>query len=101
MEALEQAIARAQRRSQTLSVLYLDLDHFKDVNDTLGHPIGDLLLVAVADRLRASVRAVDTVARFGGDEFAIILTDIEDAGEVPVFAGGIADRILNAFSMPF
>jgi diguanylate cyclase (GGDEF)-like protein/PAS domain S-box-containing protein len=101
VEALEQAIARAQRRSQTFSVLYLDLDHFKDVNDTLGHPIGDLLLVAVADRLRASVRAVDTVARFGGDEFAIILTDIEDAGEVPVFAGGIADRILNAFSMPF
>ncbi len=65
---------------QEFAVLYLDLDHFKDVNDTLGHPIGDLLLQAVAERLRASIRETDTVARFGGDEFAVLETDIQGAG---------------------
>jgi diguanylate cyclase (GGDEF)-like protein len=96
VEALKQAIARSQRGAKGLAVLYLDLDHFKDVNDTLGHPIGDLLIRAVAERLRANVRVIDVVARFGGDEFAIILTDIQE----PANAAIVADRILDAISEP-
>ena len=69
---LEQALKRV-RRGERLAVLYLDVDHLKRVNDTLGHPAGDKLLKGVADRLRGCVRDIDTVARLGGDEFAIIL----------------------------
>jgi diguanylate cyclase (GGDEF)-like protein len=96
VEALEQAIARAHRGFTSFAILYLDLDHFKDVNDTLGHPVGDVLLIEVAERLRASVREVDTVARFGGDEFAIILNDI---GE-PANAAAASERILGAIGEP-
>ena len=81
VETLERRIARAQRDDNSFAVLYLDLDHFKDVNDTLGHPVGDALLRTVAKRLQANVRAADTVARFGGDEFAILLNDITEPGE--------------------
>jgi PAS domain S-box-containing protein len=66
VDALQQAIVRAQRDGESFAVLYLDLDHFKDVNDTLGHPIGDLLLQALANRLRTGIRGTDTLARFGG-----------------------------------
>jgi predicted signal transduction protein with EAL and GGDEF domain len=76
MEGVQQAIARAERGDKGFAVLFLDLDHFKDVNDTLGHPTGDDLLCAVADRLRANARATDLVARFGGDEFAVIAAAI-------------------------
>jgi diguanylate cyclase (GGDEF)-like protein/PAS domain S-box-containing protein len=96
VEVLDQAIARVHRGARTFAVLYLDLDHFKDVNDTLGHPVGDLLLRAVADRLRASVRATDTVARFGGDEFAIILSDIQNPADAAIVSG----RILDVISEP-
>ena len=96
VEALEQAIARAHRGFTSFAVLYLDLDHFKDVNDTLGHPVGDVLLIEVAERLRASVREVDTVARFGGDEFAIILNDIAE----PANAAAASERILSAIGEP-
>jgi diguanylate cyclase (GGDEF)-like protein/PAS domain S-box-containing protein len=96
VDALDQAIARARRGAKSFAVLYLDLDHFKDVNDTLGHPVGDLLLRAAADRLRTSVRKVDTVARFGGDEFAVILTDIEDLADAAL----VSDRILDAIGQP-
>src|SRR5262249_8136891 len=65
VETVERRIARAQRDNTNFAVLYLDLDHFKDINDTLGHPVGDELLRTVARRLLASVRAADTVARFG------------------------------------
>ena len=121
VEALKHAIARVRRNGKTFAVLYLDLDHFKDVNDTLGHPVGDLLLQAVSARLRANLREVDTVARFGGDEFAVILTDIQEPEEAAavserirdgiggpvaiqgrvVDAGGLADKILKAVSEPF
>jgi diguanylate cyclase (GGDEF)-like protein len=96
VDALEQAIARARRSAKSFAVLYLDLDHFKDVNDTLGHPVGDLLLRAAAERLRTTVRKVDTVGRFGGDEFAVILTDIADLADAAL----VSDRILDAIGQP-
>ena len=111
VKTLEQTIARGRSGTKSFAVLYLDLDHFKDVNDTLGHPVGDLLLQATAERLLASVRIVDTVARFGGDEFAVLLTDIQDAVdsagepiaiEAPgVTAGNIAEKILRTLGEPF
>jgi diguanylate cyclase (GGDEF)-like protein len=95
-EALQHQIARAHRDGTSFAVLYLDLDHFKDVNDTLGHPIGDQLLQSVAERLRASVRETDTVSRFGGDEFALIATDLRQ----PTDAANLAVKVLAALSEP-
>jgi diguanylate cyclase (GGDEF)-like protein/PAS domain S-box-containing protein len=97
VEALQHAIATAKRGERSFAVLYLDLDHFKDVNDTLGHPVGDELLKAVADRLASNTRETDTVARFGGDEFAIVVADIRD----PADAANLADKLLIAFAIPF
>src|SRR6185312_15693465 len=74
-ERLEDALRRV-KRGEIVAALLLDLDHFKTVNDTLGHPAGDKLLQAVAGRLRAVVRETDTIARMGGDEFAIVQTSI-------------------------
>jgi diguanylate cyclase (GGDEF)-like protein/PAS domain S-box-containing protein len=91
------AIERARRGEGNFAVLYLDLDHFKDVNDTLGHPIGDRLLQSVAERLQANVRAMDTAARFGGDEFALLMANI---GE-PTDAGVLADKLLQIMAEPF
>jgi diguanylate cyclase (GGDEF)-like protein/PAS domain S-box-containing protein len=96
VEALQQAIARAQRGGEKFAVLYLDLDHFKDVNDTLGHPVGDVVLQIVAERLRTSVRDMDTVARFGGDEFALIQAGISE----PLDAAALADKLLKAINLP-
>ncbi len=97
VEALQNATAAAKRGERGFAILYLDLDHFKDVNDTLGHPVGDDLLKAVADRLRANTRETDTVARFGGDEFAIIVADIRDAADAAV----LADKLASVFAIPF
>ena len=91
------ALERARRGERSSAVLYLDLDHFKDVNDTLGHPIGDRLLQLVAERLQANVRAIDTLARFGGDEFALLMADIGD----PTDAGVLADKLLQIMVKPF
>jgi diguanylate cyclase (GGDEF)-like protein len=91
------ALARAQRRPATSAALFVDLDKFKDVNDSLGHPAGDQLLTTVAERLRAVVRPGDTVARLGGDEFAVLVEDI--AGEDD--AVGMAERLLAALAAPF
>ncbi|HUB13992.1 MAG TPA: EAL domain-containing protein [Acetobacteraceae bacterium] len=96
VERLEATVAQAGRGALA-AVLCLDLDHFKEVNDTLGHPIGDRLLRAVADRLTACVRQVDTVARFGGDEFAVVQTDAARAEDVGLFA----QRIIEVLSLPF
>ena len=85
------------RRGESLAVLCLDLDHFKNVNDTLGHPVGDALLQVVADRLRDCVRETDIVARLGGDEFAIV----QVACEQPVSATALAQRLLDVMSEPF
>jgi diguanylate cyclase (GGDEF)-like protein len=96
VERLEQAIANAGR-GNLAAVLCLDLDHFKDINDTLGHPLGDSLLRAVADRLGACVRQVDLVARFGGDEFAVVQAAPERVEDVAL----LARRIIEMLSLPY
>jgi diguanylate cyclase (GGDEF)-like protein/PAS domain S-box-containing protein len=90
---LEQSIAHSQRHRQHVGVLVLDLDHFKLVNDTLGHPVGDRMLQCVAQRLRTDMRAEDTVARLGGDEFAIVLDELARAGDAAVVAEKILERL--------
>ena len=93
---LEQALKRALRRKRRLALLLLDLDNFKDINDSMGHATGDTLLKIVAERLQDTVRHEDTVARLGGDEFTVILEDITHYED----AGYIADKIINAVSQP-
>jgi GGDEF domain-containing protein len=94
------SIARAHRSGTSFAVLYLDLDHFKDVNDTLGHPVGDVLLETMAKRLRANVREIDTVARFGGDEFAVILSDISEPTDAAIVSERILGGIDEGVSLP-
>jgi len=95
-EDMVSALARVSR-GETLAVLCIDLDHFKDVNDTLGHPIGDELLRQVSERLKPCVRGHDAIARLGGDEFAIVQTG---AGQ-PESATALANRLINEVSAPF
>ena len=80
-----------------MALLYLDVDHFKKINDTLGHACGDVLLREFAQRLRKPVRATDSVARLGGDEFAIIMEGLDSRES----AGAVADKILAAVAAPF
>lgn len=94
-DRLHHAMQLRTRDDQSLSVLAIDLDHFKVVNDTLGHAAGDELLIAVANRLRDAVRTGDTVARLGGDEFGVILEGPADTAEP------IARRVVSAFDAPF
>lgn len=96
-DRISHAIEQSDRRGKGLALMYLDLDRFKLVNDTLGHDIGDALLQAVAMRLRMTVRREDTVARLGGDEFAILLPDIHRAEA----AGIVARKILDGLQEPF
>jgi diguanylate cyclase (GGDEF)-like protein len=97
-DRVEQALAQLDRGAE-FAVLCLDLDRFKIVNDTLGHPVGDGLLRQVADRLQACVREGDTVARLGGDEFAIILLDLSEPSEVDALAGRILQAIGSNFNV--
>ncbi|MFL5830730.1 MAG: EAL domain-containing protein [Solirubrobacteraceae bacterium] len=97
LDRLEQALARLRRRNSAAAILFLDLDHFKLINDSLGHQAGDDLLAAAAPRLKQAVRVSDTVARFGGDEFGILLDDIKDERE----AAETAERIASVFTRPF
>jgi diguanylate cyclase (GGDEF)-like protein/PAS domain S-box-containing protein len=96
-DRLTLALAGASRREQKIAIMMLDLDNFKKVNDTLGHSVGDRLLKSVADRLLHFFRKGDTVARFGGDEFMVLLSDVSKA-EAAVQA---AERTLKAFKKPF
>ena len=96
MEELERAISRSQRTRQYAAVLFLDLDHFKDINDTEGHHVGDLVLKHFANIVRDAVRAEDVVARFGGDEFVILVEDLGWQGEdARTKVLSIADKILD------
>lgn len=91
------ALARARRSENRIAVLFIDLDFFKEVNDTFGHAVGDRLLVEAAGRMRECVRATDTIARIGGDEFAVVLSDLDFAYR----AEKVAAKILHSLEMPF
>jgi diguanylate cyclase (GGDEF)-like protein/PAS domain S-box-containing protein len=95
-DRLTQAIASAHRHGKSLAVLFLDVDHFKHINDSLGHAIGDRVLKSVAERLVSSVRSCDTVSRQGGDEFVILLPEVAHAEDAAFIAG----KILAAVSRP-
>jgi len=96
-DRLNIAIVQAQRNQKKVGIAMLDLDHFKDVNDTLGHTMGDLFLKATAERLHADLRKGDTIARFGGDEFVLILPDLETIED----AIQVAQKIVDSFCKPF
>ncbi|MDJ0948051.1 MAG: EAL domain-containing protein [Alphaproteobacteria bacterium] len=96
-DRLAGALANAKRTGRLVGLMFMDLDRFKNVNDTLGHGVGDELLKMVAKRLRACCRETDIVARLGGDEFAVIVTNIEEVSGVTV----LADRIIAALEAPF
>lgn len=102
-EHLKQAINSAQRYKEKVSVMFIDLDRFKIINDTLGHHIGDLLLIEVSHRLKACVRSNDIVARLGGDEFVIALIDLKkiDVISLTEAISFIADKILHALGQPY
>jgi diguanylate cyclase (GGDEF)-like protein len=97
MDRLIVALAQAARANQKLAVFFLDLDRFKDINDSLGHTVGDALLKAVADRIRRCVREGDTIARFGGDEFTLMIPKIENVED----AAKIAQKIIETLKIPF
>ncbi len=99
---LRQTMAKSKRSGVHAALLFLDLDNFKPLNDTYGHEAGDLLLIEVADRLKCSVREIDTVARFGGDEFAVLLGDlaadkVESMSQVKI----VAEKVRITLSKPY
>jgi len=92
MDRLEQALAISQRNHSKTSVIFMDLDHFKEINDSLGHHVGDMLLQQVAVRIRGALREVDTVSRLGGDEFVMVLPELRHTED----ATTIAEKLLSA-----
>jgi diguanylate cyclase (GGDEF)-like protein len=98
-DRLNQALSRAQREKESIAVLFLDLDGFKKVNDTLGHDTGDALLVQAAERIKSCVRKSDTVARMGGDEFTAILCNVGTGNGKEIVAQKILDAIRTAFTL--
>lgn len=96
-DRLRQSIAYANRQKRSVALLFLDLDRFKVINDSLGHPVGDRLLQSVAKALHSSVREVDTVARFGGDEFTIVLSNLDRPDDAKL----VAKKILSSLQKPF
>lgn len=102
VERLEHELRRAARHNYYGAVLFIDLDQFKNINDSLGHPIGDAVLKEMASRLTDSIRQEDLVARQGGDEFVVILTVLDsDSGEAAIKAGEVAEKIRSQLSAPF
>jgi diguanylate cyclase (GGDEF)-like protein len=98
-DRIDHALVRAARVNRSVAVLFIDVDDFKGVNDTLGHGAGDDLLVGIAERLRASLRRPDTAARLGGDEFAVLLEDVADASEAEIVARRIYDNLREPFDV--
>ncbi|HEV2110714.1 MAG TPA: EAL domain-containing protein, partial [Gammaproteobacteria bacterium] len=96
-DRIEQGILNMRRHDSSFALLFLDLDGFKEINDTFGHHIGDLLLGKVGTRLRAQLRSTDTIARLGGDEFAVLLGELDDAGAAERLGG----ELLKALQQPF
>ncbi len=101
LDRLKQALISNVRKQRHGALMMIDLDNFKTLNDTQGHDVGDLLLVAVAARLQSCIRQVDTVARMGGDEFVVILEDLDHAGLAAMQAESVARKILIKLSEPF
>ena len=99
IERLEKAIIKAQKSSKKIAILFLDLDHFKEINDSLGHNIGDKLLQDIASILEKSMRHCDTISRFGGDEFAIIIDNIEDESTITTLLERIMENINRAHTI--
>ncbi len=97
MDRIAQAITRAERHGKMVAIMFLDLDRFKKINDTLGHHIGDAMLVMLSRRLQSTLREEDTIARLSGDEFAVLLQDIGDADDLPP----VITKILDQFNKPF
>jgi len=97
IDRLGHALAQAQRNECLVAVFFMDLDRFKTINDSLGHSAGDLLLKAVADRLRQCIRDSDSIARLGGDEFTVVVEGVKDVREVVK----VADKVLEAIAQPF
>src|SRR5690606_27378730 len=97
LDRLQRAMGRASRHDRQMAALFLDLDRFKQINDTLGHSTGDRLLRAVAGRLAKCLRQGDTVARLGGDEFAILLEDLDHPEDV----APILEKLMAAMHHPF
>jgi diguanylate cyclase (GGDEF)-like protein/PAS domain S-box-containing protein len=98
-DRLSQELKKTQRTVHKLALLFIDLDNFKEVNDTLGHDAGDLLLVEAAQRIASCVRDSDTVARLGGDEFTVILSGIDDPGRVELIAHNILQALLRPYTL--
>ncbi len=96
-DRLEQAILKSKRQEHHTAVLFIDLDRFKNINDTLGHDVGDGLLLQVANRCNGTLREIDTVSRLGGDEFVVVLPEVEHAQD----AGLVARKLLSALEQPF
>jgi diguanylate cyclase (GGDEF)-like protein len=98
VDRLEQAIQHCHAHpGDRYAVLYLDFDHFKDINDSLGHSFGDHLLVEIAARLQGQIFMTDTVARMGGDEFVILVDESREGGDGPLVAAGILEVLRNPF----
>jgi diguanylate cyclase (GGDEF)-like protein/PAS domain S-box-containing protein len=96
-DRLEQDLRKAQRRGAKVALFFIDLDHFKEINDSLGHGVGDILLKEAAQRIRNCVRETDTVSRLGGDEFTVVINNFENERVI----GRIAEDILEKLAMPF
>ncbi|MCB1887470.1 MAG: EAL domain-containing protein [Rhodocyclaceae bacterium] len=95
-DRIERAISRARREHHKVAVIFMDLDHFKQVNDTLGHHVGDMLLIAVAGRMMPHLREADTVSRQGGDEFVILLPELQEPGD----AARVCEKLLRELDEP-
>ncbi|MBX9756735.1 MAG: EAL domain-containing protein [Pseudomonadaceae bacterium] len=98
-DRMDQAIGQARRYKKQAALLFLDLDNFKTINDSLGHSAGDELLKEVADRLRGAVREMDTVSRQGGDEFLIVLTDVSDLAAISAVAAHVLEQLAQPFAL--